>query len=440
MKLPNLLPKWIRGNSGEDEPEGSTPVSNLAAEPEGSAPKGLITKIGVGLMAVLMALVLLLAPDDQVGNPQAPLAQPLPPPAGPGAVADGERGIQDAEERRQMEQVRQAQAQRQAQQQAQREAQRQALELQQQFQQRQAQAAANAGVAGQAMGQQELTPEQQLYQSIRLEKIQRRHSSLRAAPVALSFRAAAAAAPVVPQVEETPPPAAPQPVVPSQPSPPAPVAAAEPEPATPAEQALVEGGIVAAQRQPRPARGWERIDGGQWLEAVLVTQIRGDAPGPAIALVSTPFWSRDRQRILIPRGARFIGRAQAVNYQDQARLTVTFDRLIFDGYDLRLSFAGLSQAGEAGLKDQVNRHYLQTFGAAGAVGVLSGLMLRGTQNYGFGQPAGEAARMESGRALGGAAMQILSRYLNRLPTITIRAGHRIRIYFTSDLLVPRRPA
>ena len=34
-------------------------------------------------------------------------------------------------------------------------------------------------------------------------------------------------------------------------------------------------------------------------------------------------------------------------------------------------------------------------------------------------------------------MQILSRYMNRLPTITIRAGHRIRIYFTSDLLVPK---
>ena len=193
----------------------------------------------------------------------------------------------------------------------------------------------------------------------------------------------------------------PQPV-PVPPPAPAP-AAEEPEPAAPAEQALVDGGVVVATRQPQAARGWERIDGGQWLEAVLVTQIRGDAPGSAIALVSTPFWSRDRQRILIPRGARFIGRAQAVSDQDQSRLTVTFDRLIFDGHDLRLPFAGLSQAGEAGLKDKVNRHYLQTFGAAGAVGVLSGLMLRGTQNYGFGQPAGEAARMETGRALGGAS-------------------------------------
>ena len=438
MQFPNLLPKWLRSKS--EEPEGAAPISNRAADPEGSAPKGLVFKIGVVLMAVLMGMVILLAPDEQAGNAQAPVAQPLPPPAGPNAVADGERGIQDAEDQRRLEELRQAQQQRQAQQRAQREAQQRALEMQQEFQRQQAQieAAANAGVAGAAMGQQELTPEQQLRQSIRLEKIQRRHSSLRAAPVALSFRSTTAAAPAMPLVDETPPPVAPQP----EPVPPAPAttAAAEPEPATPAEQALVEGGVVPARARPRDPRGWERIDGGQWLEAVLVTQIRGDAPGPAIALVSTPFWSRDRQRILIPRGARFIGRAQPVSDLDQARLTVTFDRLIFDGHNLRLSFAGLSQAGEAGLKDQVNRHYLATFGAAGAVGVLSGLMLRGSQTYGFGQPAGEAARMETGRALAGASMQILSRYLNRLPTITIRAGHRIRIYFTSDLLVPRKPS
>ena len=440
LKLPNLLPKWLRGKS--EDPEGSTPISNLAAEPEGSAPKGLITKIGVGLLAVLMAVVILLVPEEPGGNAQAPVAPSLPPPAGPEAVSKGKREIQDAEERRRLEESRAARAQSKAQQQAQRDAQERARQMQQEFERRQAQAqaGANAGVVGGAVGQQELTPEQQLQLNIRLEKMQRRHNSLRAAPVALSFRSTAAAATAVPQVEATAPPVAPQPAAVPQPSAPPTATAEEPQPATPAEQALVESGVVAAQRQGQAARGWERIDGGQWLEAVLVTQIRGDAPGPAIAMVSTPFWSRDRQRILIPRGARFIGRAQAVSGRDQARLSVTFDRLIFEGYDLRLSFAGLSQAGEAGLKDQVNRHYLATFGAAGAVGVLSGLMLRGTQNYGFGQPAGEAARMESGRALGGAAMQILSRYMNRLPSITIRAGHRVRIYFTSDLLVPRRPA
>ena len=432
MQLPNLLPKWLRGKSAE--PEGSTPISNVAGEPEGSTPRNLVFRIGIGLTAVFMLLVILLAPEEQASNAVEPAAEPLPPPAGPAAVAQGQQEILDAEQRRRLEESRQATAQQ--------EADERARLMREQWQRRQEQQQALAGAGGSggsgAAGPEELTPEQQLYQSIRLEQIQRRHSSLRAAPVALSLRATAAAPPAIPQIDSTPPPVVPRPAAASPP--PVPLATQEPEPATPAVQALAEGNVVPAQARPRDPRGWERIDGGQWIEAVLVTQIRGDSPGPAIAFVSTPFWSRDRQRILIPRGARFVGRVQAVNNWEQARLSVTFDRLIFDGHSLRLSFASLSQAGEAGLKDQVKRHYLATFGAAGAVGVIAGLTLRNTQSVGFNVPASQAARMEAGSSLGESASAIMNRYLNRLPTITIRAGHRIRIYFTSDLLVPRRPA
>ena len=429
MQLPNLLPKWLRAKGAEAEE--SAPVSDRAGEPEGSAPKNLITRIAILLGVALMAVILLLAPDEPATNAPAPVAAPLPPPGGPAAVATGERGIDEAEDRRRIEQSQREQARQEAAERA-----RQTELLWRQQEEEAAALAAGGGGAEGSGGQQELTPEQELRQSIRLEKIQRRHSSLRADPVALSFRSSEPAPAAAPQ--PVPAPSIPQPVETPVPQPVA--EQAQPEPSTPAEQALVEGGVVAAEARPRDPRGWERIDGGQWIEAVLVTQIRGDAPGPAIALVSTPFWSRDRQRILIPRGARFVGRAQAVTNWEQARLTVTFDRLIFDGYNLRLPFAGLSQAGEAGLKDQVNRHYLQTFGAAGAVGVIAGLTLRNTQSVGFNVPAGQAARMEAGRSLGESASAIMNRFLNRLPTITIRAGHRIRIYFTSDLLVPRRPA
>jgi type IV secretion system protein TrbI len=30
----------------------------------------------------------------------------------------------------------------------------------------------------------------------------------------------------------------------------------------------------------------------------------------------------------------------------------------------------------------------------------------------------------------------MSRFLNRLPTVTIREGHRVKIYLTSDLQLP----
>ena len=41
-----------------------------------------------------------------------------------------------------------------------------------------------------------------------------------------------------------------------------------------------------------------------------------------------------------------------------------------------------------------------------------------------------------GKGLAQGATSILDRFLNRLPTITIRAGHRLRIWLTSDVLVP----
>ena len=34
----------------------------------------------------------------------------------------------------------------------------------------------------------------------------------------------------------------------------------------------------------------------------------------------------------------------------------------------------------------------------------------------------------------------MSRFLNRLPTVTIREGHRVKVYVTSDLQLPAYPA
>ena len=157
---------------------------------------------------------------------------------------------------------------------------------------------------------------------------------------------------------------------------------------------------------------------------------RAISPGPVLAMVSVPFYSADRQRVLIPRGARVVGTARAVQDPDQSRLAVAFHRLIMpDGSWIDLEFTGLNQAGEGALQDQVDRHYFSTFAAAGAIGVVSGLALAGGSPFGL--------RAGVGQGLGQSATSVLDRFLNRLPTITIRAGHRLRIWFTSDVLVPR---
>ena len=224
-----------------------------------------------------------------------------------------------------------------------------------------------------------------------------------------------------------------------------PAQAVPPGPAAPAPNSLGFPGAAAqpARDYANPPRlegggdppGWERIYEGSFLEAVLVTQLSGDFPGPVLAQVAVPFYSADRQRILVPRGARVIGTASAVQGQDQERLAVSFHRLIYpDGRWVTLDFHGLNQVGEGALKDQVNRHYFSMFAAVGAVGIISGLTLQNSNPYGGGA---QAFRAGAGQGLGQAAEQILQRFLNRLPTLTIRAGHRLRIWFTSDVLVPR---
>ena len=187
--------------------------------------------------------------------------------------------------------------------------------------------------------------------------------------------------------------------------------------------------------EPEDPPGWERIYEGSFLEAALVSQLSGDFPGPVLAVVSVPFYSADRQRILIPRGTRVIGTARAVANQDQSRLAVSFHRLILpDGRWIALDFHGLNQVGEGALKDQVDRHYFSMFAAVGAVGVLSGLTAARGNPY---EGGAAGFRAGAGQGLGQAATRILDRFLNRLPTITIRAGHRLRVWFTSDVLVPR---
>ena len=208
---------------------------------------------------------------------------------------------------------------------------------------------------------------------------------------------------------------------------PAPNAGAAAPPSSPRTPGTAEPG-----RSVRPADlpGWERIHEGSFLEGVLLTQLTGDFPGPVLAMVSVPFYSADRQRVLIPRGARVVGTARAVQDPDQSRLAVAFHRLLLpDGSWIDLEFTGLNQAGEGALRDQVDRHYFSTFAAAGAIGVVSGLALAGGSPFGL--------RAGVGQGLGQSATSVLDRFLNRLPTITIRAGHRLRIWFTSDVLVPR---
>jgi type IV secretory pathway VirB10-like protein len=180
------------------------------------------------------------------------------------------------------------------------------------------------------------------------------------------------------------------------------------------------------------------------IDAVLTNRLDGSVAAPVNCLVTNPIYSHSGQQVVIPAGARVLGETKPVQALGETRLAVAFHRVLMpDGSTFSLDqFLGLNQIGDAGLRDQVNQHYWSTFGAAAAVGLISGLaQFVGTAGLGVGDGnrtvviAGGAADSTSQ-----ASVQTMNRFLNRLPTITIREGHRVKVYLTSDLELPAYPS
>lgn len=190
-----------------------------------------------------------------------------------------------------------------------------------------------------------------------------------------------------------------------------------------------------------------RILEGTLVDTVLTNRLDGDSASPVNCLVTNAVYSHSGQAVVIPAGARILGETKPVHTQGETRLAVAFHRVLMpDGSTFSLDrFPGLNQVGDAGLRDQVNQHYLSTFGAAAAVGLISGLaQFVGTAGIGVGDGNGNRTVIVAGGPAEGASqagVQTMNRFLNRLPTITIREGHRIKVYLTSDLELPAyRPA
>ncbi len=398
-------------------------------EPKGALPGGLVTKAGIVLIAVLVAGLLF----------SSSLAGPGEDEAAAGAPAQA-RAVNDREGRSFEEGLRDETA---------RETQRAAAEDRAAPPDRQAGAASGAGSSGagsagvDADGGGQATgmgrAEFELREALRLEEVERQTRSLRSFPLAQSHRDptgspdAAAASPLAPESSDAALDGAlaslGQSLAALEAEMAAGLAAGKFAPGVPTLSGRTSTPEAGRLVRPHDPPGWERIHEGTFLEAVLVTQLSGEFSGPVLAMVSAPLYSADRQRVLIPRGARVVGTARAVQDRDQTRLAVAFHRLLLpDGSWVDLEFAGLNQVGESALRDQVNRRYLSTFAAAGAVGALSGLTLAGASPYGL--------RAGVGQGLGGSATSMLDRYLNRMPEITIRAGHRLRVWLTSDVLIP----
>ena len=177
---------------------------------------------------------------------------------------------------------------------------------------------------------------------------------------------------------------------------------------------------------------------GTTIDTVLVNRLDGEFGGPLKVMVTNPVYSQDRQHLLIPEGTFILGDVQKVAGLGQKRLAVTFHRMLMpDGYSVDLDqFHGLDQAGSTGLKDKVNNHYVEIFGASIALGIIAGAAEATNLNEGYNESGTEAYKSGIASSLSQSSANVLDRFINIPPTITIREGHRIKVYITQDMLLP----
>jgi type IV secretion system protein VirB10 len=179
-----------------------------------------------------------------------------------------------------------------------------------------------------------------------------------------------------------------------------------------------------------------RVFEGTVLEGVLTNHIDGGFNGPMIVMLTTDYYSHDHQQLLLPQGTRLIGQVQSVSGAGQRKLFVTFNRAICpDGFSLDLNkYTGLDPLGTTGLATNVNNHYLSSFAAAAAVGGIGGLAQVG--NNGSVLDANTQIRNGISSQTAQESEQILNKFLNRLPVITVKEGSRARVYINQDILIP----
>jgi type IV secretion system protein VirB10 len=183
------------------------------------------------------------------------------------------------------------------------------------------------------------------------------------------------------------------------------------------------------------------IRAGWIIPAVLEQRLNSDLPGEVRALVMTSVYdTATGAHLLIPQGSRLIGKYDSRISYGQSNVQVVWDRLIYpDGSALDLDgMAGMDSEGDAGLHDQVDRHYKRIFGFAALTSMMAaGLALAQQGNYGgyYGYPSPQQmATAAAGREMAEAGMEITRKNLNVQPTVKIRAGERFAVKVNRDII------
>ena len=195
------------------------------------------------------------------------------------------------------------------------------------------------------------------------------------------------------------------------------------------------GGTINPHRLQQAASPWQ-LSAGSVIAASLVTGLNSDLPGMVVAQVTeNAYDSATGRTLLVPQGARLIGRYDSVVAFGQSRALLIWQRIVFpDGSSISLdNLPATDTAGYAGVADRVDFHtwrLLRGIGLSTLLGVGTQLTFGGSEAD-LVQALRESAQSNADRA----GQRIVERNLDIQPTIRVRPGFPVRVLVHKDLVL-----
>ncbi|MGV8893217.1 MAG: TrbI/VirB10 family protein [Burkholderiaceae bacterium] len=187
-----------------------------------------------------------------------------------------------------------------------------------------------------------------------------------------------------------------------------------------------------------------QVMAGTVIAAALVTGIKSDLPGDVIATVTEPVYDTATGKfLLIPQGARLLGKYNSQVSYGQSRVQVVWNRVILpDTSSFQLdNLVGSDPAGYAGLEDGVDWHWDRVFAGAALTTLLGvGAELAAPENRNGGDRVVIAGRDSLKDSVNQVGQEMTRKNMNIQPTLTERPGLPVLIIVNRDLVLrPYQP-
>jgi type IV secretion system protein VirB10 len=193
------------------------------------------------------------------------------------------------------------------------------------------------------------------------------------------------------------------------------------------ESLLRPGLAKAVNAQMVPTRRL-MLPKGAFIDCTLETAIDSTLPGMTTCIMATDAFSADGSVVLMERGTKLVGETRGQVQQGSTRVFVLWTEARTPaGVIVPLASPGTDELGRSGLPGEVNRHFLERFGAAILISVIDGAIQAKVQSSGNGTVIYNPSTSSD------VITEVLKGTVNIPPTVVKPQGDRIQVFVARDL-------